>query len=84
MKGADRRLINWRFHRSKITQSRGFIALRLIPAGASRAAVGRPDRPFIRLQTALRLRPRRALSSAEAKRVSMPTGRSRKQMPSVT
>jgi hypothetical protein len=38
-----------------------------MPARASRAAVWRPDWPFIRLQTALRLRPRRALSSAEAK-----------------
>jgi len=39
--------------------------LKLIPAG-SRATARQPDLPFIRLQTALRLRPRRALSSAEA------------------
>ena len=54
------------FHRARITGGNGFFAFELIPAGASRAAVKRPDRPFIRLQTALRLRPRRALSSAEA------------------
>lgn len=44
----------------------GFCALELAPAGACRAAVKRPGLPFARLQTALRLRPRRALSSAEA------------------
>ena len=43
-----------------------FSLWKLIPARASRAAVRRPDWPFIRLQTALGLRPRRALSSAEA------------------
>src|ERR1035438_7471694 len=46
-----------------MTKGRGFIALRLIPAGASRAAVRRPDRPFIRLETALSFRPRRAYPS---------------------
>ena len=43
-----------------------FSLLELIPAGASRAALGPPDLPVIRLQAALGLRPRRALSSAEA------------------
>jgi hypothetical protein len=41
-------------------QEDGFIALELIPARASRAAVRQPDWQFIRLQTALRLRFRRA------------------------
>jgi hypothetical protein len=40
--------------------------LELAPAGAGRAAVKPPGLPFARLQAALRLRPRRALSSAEA------------------
>jgi len=44
----------------------GFFALKLIPAGAWWATLRRPALPFISLQTALRLRPRRALSSAEA------------------
>ena len=43
----------------------GFFALELIPAGARRATLRRPALPLIRLQSALRLRPRRALSSAE-------------------
>ena len=34
--------------------------------GHAGLAGGQPDLPFARLQTALRLRPRRALSSAEA------------------
>ena len=54
------------FIRTSLPEESGFIALRLMPAGASRAAVRRPDRPFIRLEAALRLRPRRALSSAQA------------------
>ncbi len=53
-------------------QEDGFIALELIPARASRAAPRQPDWPFIRLQTALGLRPRRALSSAEAKSLWTP------------
>ena len=41
--------------------------MKLIPAGASRTGrEGQPDLPFTRLQTALRLRPRRALSFAKA------------------
>lgn len=43
--------------------------MKLLPARASRAAVRQPDWPFSRLQAALRLRPRRALSSAGAKSV---------------
>jgi len=39
----------------------------------------RPDLPFARLLSALRLRPRRALSSAQAKSSSMPATRSFKQ-----
>jgi hypothetical protein len=35
-------------------------------AGITRATCERPGRPFARFQAALRLRPRRALSSAEA------------------
>ena len=49
-----------------MTEEDGFIALKLAPAGACRAAGERPSLPFARLQAALRLRPRRALSSAEA------------------
>jgi hypothetical protein len=52
-------------HRA-MEQEDGFNALKLLPARASRAAVRQPDWPFSRLQAALRLRPRRALSSAEA------------------
>ena len=43
-----------------------FFALKLAPAGACRATAKQPGLPFARLRTALRLRPRRALSSAEA------------------
>lgn len=46
----------------------GFFALRLTPAGASRAAWRRPDLPSVSLQSAFRLRFRRALSSAGAGR----------------
>jgi hypothetical protein len=52
----------------------GFIALKLIPAGypAHQSGTGRPERqpalPYTSLQTALRLHPCRALSSAEAGR----------------
>ena len=49
-----------------MTEEEGFIALELAPAGACPAALRRPSLPFARLQAALRLRPRRALSSAEA------------------
>ena len=40
--------------------------MELETAGACRADRSPPDLPFARLQAALRLRPRRALSSAEA------------------
>jgi hypothetical protein len=63
------------FIRTSLPEESGFIALRLMPAGASRAAVRRPDRPFIRLEAALRLRPRRALSSAQAGSLSVPSTR---------
>jgi hypothetical protein len=45
--------------------------LELMPAGASRAAMRRPDRLYIRLESALGLRPRRALSSAQARAWSL-------------
>ena len=51
----------------------GFIALKLMPAGypAKQSGTGRPERqpalPYTSLQTALRLHPCRALSSAEAR-----------------
>ena len=54
------------FMRRRLPEKNGFNALKLLPARASRAAVWRPDWPFSRLQAVLRLRPRRALSSAEA------------------
>jgi len=54
-----------------MTEEDGFFALKLMPARASRAAMKRPDWPFIRLESALRLRPRRALSSAQARPLSM-------------
>src|ERR1039458_8006281 len=44
----------------------GFFALQLETAGACRAGRPPPDLPFTSLQPALRLRPRRALSSAGA------------------
>jgi len=53
-----------------------------MPARASRATVGRPGWPSIRLQTALRLRPRRALSSAEATQVLRTTESFGKKKPS--
>jgi hypothetical protein len=62
----------------------GFVALRLAPAGASRAAGQRPGLPFARLLSALRLRPRRALSSAEAGPVFVPMTRICKQIPAAT
>jgi len=55
------------FIMGRITEGNGFIALELMPAGACRAAMRRPGRPFIRLESALGLRPRRALSSAQAR-----------------
>jgi hypothetical protein len=54
------------FIAARMTEKDGFIALELAPAGACRAAWMQPSLPFARLQAALRLRPRRALSSAEA------------------
>jgi hypothetical protein len=59
------------FIEGRITEENGFIALELIPAGASRAAMTRPGRLFIRLESALGLRPRRALSSAQARAGSL-------------
>jgi hypothetical protein len=47
----------------------GFFSLELAPAGHAGPPT-RPDRPFARLLAALRLRPRRALSSAEARQAS--------------
>ena len=44
----------------------GFSAFGLAPAGACRAGQTQPDLPYARLQSALRLHPCRALSSAEA------------------
>ena len=49
--------------------------------GHAGLAGGQPDLPFARLQTALRLRPRRALSSAEAMAESMPARRHRNEIP---
>ena len=49
--------------------------------GHAGLAGGQPDLPFARLQTALRLRPRRALSSAEAMAESMPARRNRNEIP---
>jgi hypothetical protein len=47
----------------------GFFALELAPEGHAGPPT-RPDLPFARLLAALRLRPRRALSSAEARQAS--------------
>ena len=59
------------FIAGRMEEEEGFDALKLTPAepaGACRATPeARPGLPFVRLQTALRLRPRRALSSAEVK-----------------
>ena len=54
------------FIAAKMSEDDGFFALKLAPAGACRAAVKQPSLPSARLQAALGLRPRRALSSAEA------------------
>jgi len=51
--------------------ARGFIALNWLRQGHA-GPPRRPDLPFARLLTALRLRPRRALSSAEAASGSVP------------
>lgn len=58
---------------------RGFNAMKLLPAKVSRAAVWPPDRPFSRLQTALRLRPRSARSAAEARTLCAPATQHLKQ-----
>jgi hypothetical protein len=51
----------------KLTGEGGFIALELTPAGGpAQRWEATAGLPYVRLQTALRLRPRRALSSAEA------------------
>ena len=64
------------FIAGRMEEEEGFDALKLTPAeaaGACRATPeARPGLPFVRLQTALRLRPRRALSSAEAKTLCSP------------
>src|ERR1017187_1717799 len=60
---------------ARMREDDGFCALELMPARASRAARRQPDWPFIRLESALRWRPRRALSSAEA--TNEPTGLNR-------
>ena len=52
---------------ASLMQDGGFCALELAPAGACRTTVKRSGLPFARLQAALRLRPRRALSCAEAR-----------------
>jgi len=53
----------------RVREEDGFCALKLTPAELGQAgppAGGRPSLPPVRLQAALRLRPRRALSSAKA------------------
>lgn len=54
------------FMRGSVPEKKGFFALELTPAGGMPGRAQRPDLPYARLQAALRLRPRRALSSAEA------------------
>jgi hypothetical protein len=59
------------FMAARITEGRWIYRFAADTGRASRAGAGQPDLPFIRLQTALRLRPRRALSSAEARTASI-------------
>ena len=58
---------------------RGFIALNWLRQGHA-GPPARPDLPFARLLTALRLRPRRALSSAEAESGSVPVTAKRNEI----
>jgi hypothetical protein len=61
----------------RVGEEDGFCALKLTPAELGQAgppAGGRPGLPSVRLQAALRLRPRRALSSAAAPAMMRPGG----------
>ncbi len=61
----------------KLTGEAGFFAFELTPAGGpARRWLATAELPPVRLQAALRLRPRSALSSAEAPAMMRPGGRS--------
>src|SRR5664279_2304630 len=86
MSGAAQRVASWSFsvfHPTSVAQlgdavppdPLGFCALELETAGACRAGTAQPDLPFTRLQSALRLRPRRALSSDGAPQEYQPSAR---------
>src|ERR1017187_6631845 len=84
MSGAAQRVASWNFsvfHPTNVAELGDavpqtpwdFCALELETAGACRAGTAQPDLPFTRPQSALRLRPRRALSSDGAHQEYQPS-----------
>ena len=66
MKGAGKRLISCDFSSGQTSRRQVDFSLWNLKRQGHAGLANQPDLPFARLQTALRLRPRRALSSAEA------------------
>jgi len=73
MNGAGRRLISCDFSSDQNIRRKVDVSLWNLKRQGHAGLANQPDLPFARLQAALRLRPRRALSSAEAP-ASLPAG----------